>query len=45
MSLNNLTMDEGVRKYSQFLFMDVVCVYIYFFFFVVNFESCCELKL
>lgn len=32
MSLNNPTMDEGVKIYSQFLFMDVVCVYIHFFF-------------
>lgn len=29
MSLNNLTMDKGVKKICQFLFVCVICVYIY----------------
>lgn len=43
MSLNNLTMDKGVKKkICQFLFMYVLCVYIYLFIYYLFYvDSCC----
>lgn len=40
MSLNSLTMDKGEKKICPFLFMYVICVFIYLFIYLFYFDSC-----